>query len=376
MAISKIGLQIFLTKMLIIIDKSVLTEAQIGNQLAISVLTDLATAQRNRWHALWADRKVLVDIIKLPLGDLCQKIYKGVLKGITIRTQLLGTVWTKAIITFKEETRRDNNLIYIKPSLTKPFPFLMTALLTENITDKQFFKYIADWYLNKLNLKYTVSCSLGSDPAGGGTTMIDAYTQYAENENEKRFCLCIADSDIKADVSKLLENKLITESEKPNYGDTYKDVLNYECENNPFNCTCYCFENVMEVENLIPFYIIEKESNYKNQVASIKSANIPDLSYFDYKEGLSEEKIDRSKPYIKAYWKKIIFKNRAIPPKVEGFGSSLLKIILEKYDKDLSNIDDNMLTPAQLKEYEEIGKRVCSWCCTMSVPRAMLFSQL
>ena len=357
--------------MLIEIDKSVLDEAQKGNQLAFNVLNDLAIAQRKEYHALWCERKVLDGIKKLPiekLGDSI-KIYDGVQKGITLRKKILEIVSTKAVVTFNGPTRRENNIIYIKPSSKESFSFYITSLLTENINDGEIFEYIAKWYLRKIDLEHPVFCKIDKQ-MGGGNPLSDVYKEYAENKKD-RFCLCIADSDIKADVNKLLDNKLINESQKPTYGKTYKNVFEYDSKNNPFNCACYCFENVLEIENLIPFCIIENDNNYKHEVAAIKSANITDLSYYDFKKGLSISTIESSKPYIKAYWKKIIFKNQSIPT-INGFGDKLLSFVLENHHEQLSQIDDNMLTPAQLKEYEEIGKRVCSWCCTMSVPRVML----
>lgn len=282
-----------------------------------------------------------------------------------------------AIVTFAEETHRDKNvktkyglqdIIYIKPTWNEGLmSFYKTTLLTENLTDGELFEYIAQWYLRKqTDLTRKVSYSFVNEMSGGNP-MAEVYKKFAERQRDC-FCLCIADSDIKADVKVLLTNKLINESQIPPYGKTFKNVFDYDCKNDPFNCACYCFENVLEVENLIPMSIIECESNYKHEILAIKSANISDLSYFDFKEGLSQSKIE-SKPYIKAYWKQIIFKNRTIP-ELKGFGSMLLSNILKNRKVELSNIDDNMLSSAQLKEYEEIGKRIFGWCCTISCERA------
>lgn len=354
--------------MLIEIDKSVLAEAQNGNQLAFDVLNTLAMAQRMEWHALWADRKVLDGIIQLPpekLGDNI-RMYRGVLKGITTRKLLFDAVSTKAVVSFSEKMRRENNVIFIKPVKKLSFSFFITTLLTENLSDGYMFEHIANWYLRKVGLGYTFFCKIDKQH-GGGNTIDKVYIEYSEKKKD-RFCLCIADSDIKADVKSLLENNLINESQCPSYGDTYKNVCDYDCKNKPYNCACYGFENVLEVENLIPFCIIEKDNNYKQEVAALKSAKILDhLSYFDFKKGFT--KLSEASNYVQVYWKKLIFKNRALPA-LKGFGDKLFGYILEKYDSDFSKIDDSMLSPAQLKEYEEIGKRVFSWCCTMSIARA------
>lgn len=359
--------------MLIEIDISVLTEAQNGTQKAFDVLNALALVQKMEWHALWAERRVLDGIIKLPvdkLGDSI-KVYRAVLKGVTIRKKLCNAVSCKAVVTFSESTHRSNGIIYINPAETKqPFScYIASTLLTENINDCHFFEYIAHWYLRKQNLEYTVFCKIDKQ-MGGGNPLSDVYREYAENKKD-RFCLCIADSDIKADINKLLTNKLLQSSNIPSCGATFKKVLDYDCKNQPFNCACYCFENVLEIENLIPYYIIENDSNYKGETEAIKSASISDLSYFDFKKGLTQSKIGSSEQYIKDYWTKIVFKSQSIPT-LNGFGDKLLSHILDKHKSELSNIDDSMLSSSQLKEYEAIGRRVFSWCCTMSIARALI----
>ena len=359
--------------MLIEIDISVLTEAQNGTQKAFDALNALALVQKMEWHALWAERRVLDGIIKLPiekLGDSI-KVYRAVLKGVTIRKKLCNAVSSKAVVTFTELTHRSNGIIYINPAVTKqPFScYIASTLLTENINDCHFFEYIAHWYLRKQNLEFTVFCKIDKQ-MGGGNPLSDVYREYAENKKD-RFCLCIADSDIKANKQDLLSHKLISESQSPSYGETYKKVFDYDKANKPFNCACYCFEHVLEVENLIPFGIIEGINNYKHIIDAIKSAKITDLSYFDFKKGLTQSKIESSEHYIKDYWTKIVFKSQPIPT-LNGFGDKLLSHILDKHKSELSNIDDSMLSSSQLTEYEAIGSRVFSWCCTMSIARALI----
>lgn len=313
--------------MLIEIDKSVLDEAQKGNQLAFNVLNDLAVAQRKEHHALWCDFKVLDKIKKLPiekLGDSI-KIYDGLSRGATTRKKLLESVSTKVVVTFNEQTRRENNIIYLKPSTKELFSFYITTLLTENLNDGDIFEYIAKWYLRKYNLEHSVHCKIDKQ-MGGGDPLSEVYKEYAENKKD-RFCLCIADSDIK--IKGL------------SYGETYKKVYDYDKKHTPFNCACYCFEKVMEIENLIPFSIIQNDSNYKNIAAKL-SVNT-DLAYFDFKKGSNG---------------------------FQGFGDKLLSTILRLHKDDLSKIEDHILTDNQKYEYEEIGKRVFSWCCSMSVARA------
>ena len=353
-------------KMLIEIDRSVLEEARNGNQLAFDVLNDLATAQRKGYHALWADAKILEEIVKLPKSELggSLKVYYALSKVVRTRKAFYESVSTKVLVSFSEKTRRENNIIYFKPSDKVQLSISSTTLLTDNLNDGYFFEYIVLWYMRTHRL--TVSYNIHHQP-GGGDSMVDSYKDYATNKKECSFCLCIADSDIKADVDKLLEHKLINASQKPTYGETYKKIWVYDCKKEPFNCACYCFENVVEVENLIPFCIIEKDNNYKEQVAALKSANIPDYSYFDFKEGFV--KLNESDAYVQDYWKKIIFTKQKLPI-IKGFGDKLLSYILTNHKDKLLEIDDSMLSSAQLKEYEAIGKRVFSWCCTMSIARA------
>ncbi len=357
--------------MLIEIDKSVLTEAQNGNQTAFDVLNDLAVAQKKCYHALWADARILEGILKLPktkLGDRLQ-IYYGLFKSIRTRKKFYNSVLTKVIVSFNENTRRENNIIYIKPSDKESFSFYKSTLLTENLNDGDIFEYILLWYMRKHQL--TVSYNIDKQ-MGGGNTTADVYIEYAEKKKD-RFCLCIADSDIKADIQKLLDAKLISNGEKPPYGETYSKIISYDKKNLPFNCACYCFERVLEIENLIPYFIIANDSNYKHIATELHSKT--DLSFFDFKDGLSNKTLKKPKyNYAEKYWKTLIFKNNGTilntEPILQGFGNELLRHILDKHKDDLSIIDDDMLTDAQKYEYEEIGKRIFSWCCAMKITRS------
>lgn len=358
--------------MLIEIDKSVLDEAKKGNQTAFDVLNDLATAQRKGYHALWADGKILDGIMKLSknkLGDNL-KIYCGLSKAVRIRKAFYNFVTTKVLVTFNEDTHRDGNVIYIKPSSNKPLPFVQSTLLSEHLNDGDMFEYILLWYMRKHNLTHPYSID---KQMGGGSGMAEVYIEYAEKKKD-RFCLCIADSDIKADVKKLLDNNLITPSHCPKCGNTFKKIEDYDKAHTPFNCACYCFERVMEIENLIPFNIIANDSNYKHTITGLHHKT--DLSFFDFKEGLHKDSLNNAPQYLQKYWKDLIFSNNANilgqDTILEGFGDGLLAHTLDAHKAELSTIDDSMLSNAQKHEYEEIGKRVFSWCCSMSIARALL----
>lgn len=358
--------------MIIEIDGTVVKEAQANNQLAFDVLGYIAKAQMQKNHIIWANHIVLDDIISLSpkLGNDV-RAYLGAKRYITSGKKIYDSLYPHACVTFDKQTMRvSDKLIYINP--TDLFSFDKTILLGENLNDCNFFEYIANWYIQRdQSLKSLVSCK-SLHIQGSGDQLADSYENYATTNNDV-FCLCIADSDLKFDVNMLTGAGLL-KGQTVRKGKTISKVLSFDNKNKPFNCTCYCFESAMEIENLIPFSIIANDGIYKAKITTLH--NPSKLAFFDFKIGLKKSNLEKfvKDPkemrlicLKKQYWELMLpeLQNSTFPNDtiIEGFGDKLLSTILRKHAKELSTITDNMLTDYQKYEYNEIGKRIAGWCC-------------
>ena len=262
-------------------------------------------------------------------------------------------------ITTKEKTRREDENIYINPTEYLGFNFEEeTHLITENLSDARFFvKYILSNYQrnNKTRNIATNSFAL----MGGGSTIGQVIKQ--EVELKQHFAFAITDSD----------KKYPTCSKK---GDTCMSVEK-ELKKEPFNCGHYIMQNVMEVENLLPLFVVlgNKELNEKN----IEDSILNDWSYFDMKKGLyvsNEQKYN-------SYWNKNIndpcilnifetaCKSDSKECVIEGFGEKVLSKFLKLMEKKPTIFKDEDLSDNQKKEWENIGKHLISWCCCFSKTR-------
>lgn len=262
-------------------------------------------------------------------------------------------------ITTKEKTRREDENIYINPTEYLGFNFEEeTHLITENLVDACFFvEYILSNYQRIHKTRNIATNFFGL--MGGGSTIGQVMKQ--EVELKQHFAFAITDSD----------KKYPTCSKK---GDTCMSVEK-ELKEEPFNCGHYIMQNVMEVENLLPLFIVlgNKELNGKN----IEYSMLKDWSYFDMKKGLyvsNEQKYN-------SYWNENIndscilnifetaCKNGSKECVIEGFGEKVLSIFLKLVEKKTTIFEDEDLSDNQKKEWENIGKHLISWCCCFSKTR-------
>ena len=151
---------------------------------------------------------------------------------------------------------------------------------------------------------------------------------------------------------------------------------------------------VREIENLIPFNILEMFSNKKQKDFLEQHNNV--LSFFDMKVGLEYRLLYNDafyKGWKKAFpneikWAQIDYfkanstsqkdfeeKTKDLPKLVDEWGSTILKNVLRptaKKQKDakhkLFEIKEKDLTPSQKEEWDNIGKYVFSWCCCFTNP--------
>lgn len=262
-------------------------------------------------------------------------------------------------ITTKEKTRREDENIYINPTEHLSFNFEEeTHLITENLSDARFFiKYILSNYQRNNKIRNVATNFFGL--MGGGSTIGQVIKQ--EVELKQHFAFAITDSD----------KKYPTCNKK---GDTCRSVEK-ELRKKPFNCGHYIMQNVMEVENLLPLFVVlgNKELNEKN----IEDSILNDWSYFDMKKGLyvsNEQKYN-------SYWNKNIndpcilnifetaCKSDSKECVIEGFGEKVLSKFLKLMEKKPTIFKDEDLSDNQKKEWENIGKHLISWCCCFSKTR-------
>ena len=294
------------------------------------------------------------------------------------------SIYTK--ITFLEETKKTDNVIVLNPRTHIDFElYEETHFIVENILDSQFYAHVICKYFQE-RYKLRPDCfTIEYYPVqGGGATISDVVKN--ELNLKQHFCFAVCDSD-----------KKYKESQEE--GDTAKGIRTVFSEiitngGNPFHADFYVMSKVREIENLIPFCVLDLYSNpsQKQFVACHQSH----LSFFDMKVGL-EYRILYDKDVYEG-WKRVfpneidwhqidIYKNEAndydefcdkvkrMDILVVAWGKNILKCILNpdtRIRKDnqyrLYEISEGQLTTNQKEEWDAIGRHVFSWCCRFTNP--------
>ena len=299
---------------------------------------------------------------------------------------LIGRLSIYTKITFLEETKKTDNVIILNPRTHTDFElYEETHFIVENIIDAQFYTHVICKCFQE-RFKFGPDCfTFEYYPVqGGGATISDVLKN--ELTLKQHFCLVVCDSDKKYEESR-------------EEGDTAKGIRKVFSENttkgdNPFHADFYVMSRVREIENLIPFCILDFYSNPSQKEFIACHQN--HLSFFDMKIGF-EYRILYDKDVYEG-WKRVfpneiewdqidIYKADAnnynefcdkvkmMHPLVDGWGKNLLKSILNpdtKTRKDnqykLYAISDGQLTNNQKEEWDTIGKQVFSWCCRFTNP--------
>ena len=294
-----------------------------------------------------------------------------------------NAVSTYCLVTYKDDKAEDPRALIINPLRLKMFePYMETRLITENLLDSKFFKYIAHYYARQ---KYLAGIQMRFETKpGGGSSTSDVVRE--ELLRPKRFCLVVVDGDKK-------------QPNQNDYGDTANKVIgvirDYPC----VTCKHYIMEKVMEIENLIPNKIIRQYASDKSSCDILDK----DFSYYDMKSGITlkglyddeifrywqpvmhEEHLDYSgRDVAKSHsknrreYERYIDANGITDCIKRGFGADLLRIVtctpeknkLVKYPKlesiMLNTIKSEDLTPEQQIEWNNIGKLVFSWTCGLN----------
>lgn len=358
------------------------------NHYAIEALKKLLMSVKWRKHIVCVPDMDESDIYRLKpsLTEEELKLLNFVHSKRQVSVPLIVQLSIYTKITFLEETNKTENVIILNPRTHTDFElYEETHFIVENIIDAYFYTHVICKYFQERLKLHTDCFTIEYYPVqGGGATISDVLRN--ELNHKQHFCLVVCDSDKKYEES--LEE-----------GDTAKGIRKVFSEiitngENSFHAGFYVMSKVREIENLIPFCILElySSSSQKHFITCHKSH----LSFFDMKVGLEYRILYNEGVY--EGWKRVfpseidwhqieIYKTDAknydefcdkvegMEPLIGGWGNNILKNVLNpdtKKRKDnqykLYEISDGQLTTNQKEEWYTIGRHVFSWCCRFTNP--------
>lgn len=353
------------------------------NENAVEVLKKTLLAVQWRKHIVFVPELTEEDIQKLKkeLTPKEIKLLEYVFSRRLNSNSLMAKLSIYVQITFNKSTHKDSPIIYINPKTTFNFElYEETHLIVENILDSVFYdKAICNYYQrkNKLNSCYTTEFY----PVQGGGMAIPEVIKY-EIGLAQHFCFIIGDSDKKCSKSK--------------EGQTASEIREMLKKNKSSYMDFYIMSKVREIENLIPFCILNLYSMKKQEDFLAQHANTNNLSFFDMKLGMDYKILYYARIHeeyksifpTEIDWNKIddIKRNvdcpkrfseevSSIPSFIKEWGTGILYDVLypqKPKQKDniykLYEIKESDLTPNQKEEWDAIGKLIFSWCCCFAHP--------
>lgn len=288
----------------------------------------------------------------------------------------------------------EHHVVYINETELPRFELVKeTHLIGEHLKDVQYIVHIMRYYQREHELK---PMTRYYPLLGGGSSIAHVY----ENEIKEghAFVLCVTDGDKKYPTDEIGATGMNVQEKDKSY-------------HKPFHAYYYNMQDVTEMENLIPWRIIEKYAKESKDpeifkrlkiIKQIKDVNEAYLSYFDYKEGISKTKetetslLEYQMNIMKAIdpqvatrmkkdeeqWQiqkqqfiesglandvkeaeKIIIYIRKKTKYIPGICENILENVILNYSDELSNIQKSDLNLDQLNEYERIGELAYSWTC-------------
>ncbi|MCQ2361252.1 MAG: hypothetical protein MJ009_07255 [Paludibacteraceae bacterium] len=296
--------------------------------------------------------------------------------------RLLKIVKIKAIVSDKKITHEgDCKIIEVSLVSNKDVEcYEESHIITENINDFKFYRYVCYYFQRKFKLQNCDVCAYSL--MGGGITTADVFKK--EISERQHLTMAIVDSDKKwpkdnlgSSAKQMKDIVAEIESYKPYYGDYY--VL----------------KRFPEIENLIP-HIIVKNCSETNPLEDLDLTD--KYQYYDMKCGVKMMNLFDNGMY--KYWKNILGNLPAFEKRDEikmkchnrqsykdeikanncneilpGYGKDLLiKVLKTNYNDyegfnpqnyDLGRVDDKSLTPMQKEEWGELGRVIFSWTCAM-----------
>jgi len=247
-----------------------------------------------------------------------------------------------------------------------------TILLGENLLDSNFYRIVADAYiflnnLNALKLRY-------DNRLGGGSTTIMVYRQIQDDNN--RFCLCVADSD--------------KQFPGDNLGMIAKRLAEIDDENRPISrcilLLCREAENMLSCRHLaLPFSHNDQRIEALRKFEIIERIRQEARFYVDIKNGIKIKDVfefPKDHP-CRQYWIDCLSEiyrscGRTTPCLSEncclgedeecectimpGFGDTILEQVINNLERNSIKKVTEMLSESVYREWMKIGQIVFSWC--------------
>lgn len=366
--------------MLIQIEENIINGAIGGEEKCINFLRLMAHCAEVGKHVVYVPCLKKRQKIYMDLSRVLTNVEVGLLSYVSAKYSMdFSTIYDNvniyAIISaddvFSDIIDGDKNVIKINLRNINRFEaFEETHLITENLLDAEFYKYLC-FYFQRKNI--LADCNVVYFSVDGGGSTIGEVYQYEINL-QNHFCLAIVDGD------KIYPRDVIKPSSTAG---KLKKIHTDNCDKQPFYCSHYILEDVSEIENLIPFKLLESYF-IKKGFWDFKKEFLP---FYDLKYGLTYMKLfdENATRYWKHFFDDKIFKFRdsakscygnqkkycetirGCEPIKPGLGEKLLKNILgTKSNQDVLNrISEGDLCEEQKKVWEELGQLIFSWTCAV-----------
>jgi hypothetical protein len=351
----------------------------------INAIELLAYARREGKHSLVISRRGIEGILSSNLvSDLSKTIFNKLMAESVNFASYMSCVTTYVEVSYPclipSRLKHDGKeIIKLPPKFFDDTVAIQkTILLSEDLEDIKFYILIAKTCCHWLR----IPSELAYEARGGGGNRT-GETYKSIQQYEKRFCMCIVDSD-----------KLYSSSP---LGSTAKRVISEDKAEHPHSN--YKILNVSEVENLIPFEFLtalfggepDKQSGLKLLERVLSSEIAEAIKYLDIKKGLHLKKIFACPDSnTQAFWESVVAKlphdlmqleqwcienklcqeqekkaSQKSPCKCRvnvGLSDKTLSRLLEWLsEKDYRSLTKN-LDPVTRPEWEEIGEIIISWC--------------
>lgn len=340
----------------------------------VLAVENLAIARREGKHSVIANRETLKKIAQCShLSKFSRNIYHKLYNQSTQFSSYLSAVTKYIEIVnpcYEPEVLSDSGkqIIKVPPRFFNDSELVQkTILLGENLDDAFFYETIAKVYLRWKDMNVPIVCE---PRGGGGDTTSKEYINI--QQANKRFCLCIVDSDKIAPDGKLGRTALGLGKSDPTCIKTQSFIL--DCR---------------ESENLIPNSILSKLYSGKQErleaLNIIQSISIEVRYFLDIKKGTYLNRIiDERNSQVKDFWQAKIPLIPKISERIDewcqdnwqcsnsgecqckislGFGDHTLSDTV-KYLKRINNPHEiaRIVDRSKHSDWEKIGQVVMDWC--------------
>ena len=374
--------------MLLVLDDSLNNKTEEFFENAAPAIENIATAAREGKHILSGNRELLQRLSKL---SCISRISSASIKKC--QEQMPEYANLKNIASDYVQVMPDGNdriniiggqrIINIPlQKFTDTSMIQESVLIGENLIDCEFYKIVAEVYSSKNNLGRLKIRHEGR--LGGGSTIVDVYKQT--QDEDKRPCLCVADSDKKCPSSDIGE--IVRKLDR--IDDETKPISRY------VHILCREAENMLSCKQL-ELACSKTESRLKalQSLNDIEKCNDEARLYIDIKKGLELIEVFKLSPdnSCRIYWidffsgfcrscgysKNPCLRNSGCYVKEDncylkeaegscectimlGFGDSIFENVVEQLKLNTAQKVAEMLSPFVYAEWMRVGHIVFSWC--------------